>query len=201
MNFMKTGIKDHLKLAEALADQTQLMQDITDAAVGCINHGGCIYLAGNGGSAADAQHIAAELVGRFKVDRAALPAIALTTDTSTLTAVCNDLGAEQAFSRQVEALVTHRDIFWALSVSGSSPNVVRAAQTAKDRGATIIGFTSRLGDALAQLCDYCLKVDHDQSDRVQEIHQLAYHLICERIEQAAQDGTITPRGSSSQVTA
>ena len=198
---MKKGIDEHLRLAEALVTQTPLLESIADAVIDCFNRGGCVYIAGNGGSAADAQHVAAELVGRFKVDRVALPAVALTTDTSVLTAVANDLGAEQAFSRQVEALVTERDIFWALSVSGRSPNIIAAARAAKQRDATIIGFTSRKGDELAAFCDHCLQVDHDSSDRVQEIHQLAYHLICERIETAAADGRITPRSGSAQITA
>lgn len=198
---MKEGIDHHLRLAEALAAQTPQLEAIAGAVIDCFNRGGFVYLAGNGGSAADAQHIAAELVGRFKVDRAALPAIALTTDTSVLTAVANDLGAEYMFSRQIEALVTERDIFWALSVSGQSPNIIAAARSAKQRDATIIGFTSRRGDALAAFCDHCLRVDHDSSDRVQEIHQLAYHLICERIESAAAGGRIIPRSGSTRITA
>jgi D-sedoheptulose 7-phosphate isomerase len=122
------------------------------------------------------------LVGRFKRDRKALPAIALTTDSSILTAVANDLGAEQCFARQVEALVTERDTVWALSVSGRSPNVIRALEAAKKIGATIIGFTGRSGGLFPEICDLCFRVDHDHSDRVQEVHALAYHLICDRIE-------------------
>ena len=129
-----------------------------------------------------AQHIAAELVGRFKQDRRALPAVALTTDTSILTAVSNDIGYEHCFARQVEALATARDVVWVLSVSGRSPNVLRAAEAAKRIGAFVIGFTSRTGGALPELCDLLLCADHESSDRVQEVHELAYHLICDRIE-------------------
>ncbi len=141
-----------------------------------------MYVLGNGGSAADAQHIAAELVGRFKIDRRALPAIALTTDSSNLTAIGNDFGGEFIFSRQVEALVTANDLVWALSVSGTSPNIIAAVKAAKKKGSAVIGFTSIGGDALAEFCDECFRAIHTSSDRVQEVHELAYHLICERIE-------------------
>ena len=179
---MKAQFAEHQRVVEAAAGQIGLLERIADRLIACFDGGGRVYVLGNGGSAADAQHIAAELVGRFKKDRKALPAIALTTDTSILTAVSNDLGFEQVFARQVEALVNKRDIVWALSVSGRSGNVLRALQTAKKIGATVIGFTSKSGGAMAELCDLCFRVDHDQSDRVQEVHQLAYHLICDRIE-------------------
>jgi len=179
---MKEKFAEHQRVVEAAIGQVGLLEQIADRIIACIDAGGRVYLLGNGGSAADAQHIAAELVGRFKRNRKALPAIALTTDTSTLTALSNDIGFEQVFSRQIEALVTKRDIAWALSVSGRSTNVIRALQSAKKLGATVIGFTGKSGGAMAELCDLCFRVDHDQSDRVQEVHQLAYHLICDRIE-------------------
>jgi D-sedoheptulose 7-phosphate isomerase len=175
-------IEEHVRTVTALADAIPLLESIADAILACFARGGRLYIVGNGGSAADAQHISAELLGRFKLDRRALPAIALTTDTSTLTAVCNDLGGDVIFSRQVEGLVTENDIVWLLSVSGRSPNIIAAARAAERRGATRIGFTSRRGQALMDCCDLCLVVDHDESDRVQEAHGLAYHLICERIE-------------------
>jgi len=181
---MIDAIREHVRVAEALAGQVAALEAIADGIVDCFRSGGRLFVFGNGGSAADAQHVAAELVGRFKLDRQALPAVALTTDTSTLTAVGNDLGGEHIFRRQVEALVTERDIVWAISVSGTSPNVIAAVHEARQRGATVIGLTSRRGNELRELCSHCVAVDHDSSDRVQEVHQLAYHLICERIEQA-----------------
>lgn len=181
-NSMKTQIAEHQRVVEAAAGQIGLLERIADRLIVCFDGGGRVYLLGNGGSAADAQHIAAELVGRFKKDRKALPAIALTTDTSILSAVSNDLGFEQVFVRQVEAMVNKRDIVWALSVSGRSGNVICALHAARRIGATIIGFTSKTGGAMAELCDFCFRVDHDHSDRVQEVHQLAYHLICDRVE-------------------
>ena len=179
---MRAVAIEHIRVVEAAIGQVGLLEQIADRLIACFNVGGRVYLLGNGGSAADAQHIAAELVGRFKKDRKALPAIALTTDTSILTAVSNDFSFEHVFSRQVEALVTSHDIVWALSVSGRSPNVLCALRAAKKLGATVIGFTSRSGGEMAELCDLCFRVDHDHSDRVQEVHQLAYHLICDRID-------------------
>jgi len=179
---MQEHISEHIRVVEAVIRQVDLLKNIADHLTACFDLGGRVYLLGNGGSAADAQHIAAELVGRFKRDRKALPAIALTTDTSILTAVSNDIGYEQVFSRQIEALVTKRDIVWALSVSGRSPNVICGIQAAKKIGATIIGFSGKSGGEMAELCDLCFCVDHERSDRVQEVHQLAYHLICDRIE-------------------
>jgi len=167
---------------EAAIGQVELLELMAARISACFEAGGRVYLLGNGGSAADAQHIAAELVGRFKKDRRPLPAIALTTDTSVLTAVSNDTGFEQVFTRQVEALVTRRDIVWVLSVSGKSPNVIGALEAAKKIGAQRIGFTGRGGGKLADLCDLCFRVEHTASDRVQEVHQLAYHLICDRVE-------------------
>lgn len=181
-DIIKNQIAEHQRVVAAAAERIELLEQIAGRIVACFETGGKLYLLGNGGSAADAQHVAAELVGRFKKDRKALPAVALTTDTSILTAVTNDMGGEHSFARQVEALVTDRDIVWALSVSGRSPNVIRAMEVAKNIGAFRIGFTGRSGTRLKELCDLCFQADHDSTDRVQETHQLAYHLICDRVE-------------------
>ena len=180
---MKDQIEEHQRVVAAVREQVPILERIADRIHDGFEAGGRLYLLGNGGSAADAQHIAAELVGRFKRERKALPAIALTTDTSILTAVSNDMGFEQLFASQLQALVTSRDMVWALSVSGTSPNVIRGMEEARRLGAFRIGFTGRSGEGLADLCDLCFHVDHEASDRVQEAHQLAYHLICDRIEQ------------------
>lgn len=180
---IENQIAEHQRVTSTLLEGAGLLERIADRLVGCFDAGGKVLLLGNGGSAADAQHIAAELVGRFKHDRRALPAVALTTDTSILTAVANDVGAELCFSRQIEALAVDGDIVWALSVSGRSPNVIRALTCARTKGTFIIGFTGRLGTQMQELCNLCLVVDHDLSDRVQEAHQLAYHLVCDRVEQ------------------
>jgi len=179
---MRSGLEEHLAVIAALRPELPLLRRIADRIVAAFRAGGRVYVLGNGGSAADAQHIAAELLGRLKLDRPALPAVALTTDTSVLTAVGNDLGAEQFFSRQVQALVRPEDVVWVLSVSGTSPNVLRAVAEVRSRGATLLGFTGRSGGELADHCDLCLRADHCSADRVQEAHELAYHLICEQVE-------------------
>jgi D-sedoheptulose 7-phosphate isomerase len=187
---MKSRFEEHQRVVSAAAEHVGLLERIADRIIECFNTGGRLFILGNGGSAADAQHIAAELVGRFKHDRKALPAVALTTDTSILTAVSNDIGAENCFLRQIEALVTDRDTVWALSVSGTSPNVIRAMKRARAIGALTVGFTGRSGGELKDLCELCFRVDHDTSDRVQEVHQLAYHVICEHIERTYMTSTL-----------
>lgn len=179
---LKEQIREHQRVIDAAAEQTDLLERIARRIIDGFQRGGRLFVLGNGGSAADAQHIAAELVGRFKRDRRALPAVALTTDTSVLTAVTNDLGGEQCFARQVEALVGEHDVVWALSVSGRSPNVLKAMEAAKSKRAERIGFTGRNGGPLIEWCDLCFVADHTDSDRVQEAHQLAYHLVCDLIE-------------------
>jgi D-sedoheptulose 7-phosphate isomerase len=145
--------------------------------------GKTLYLCGNGGSAADAQHIAGEFIGRFRKERKALPAVALTTDTSVLTCIGNDYAFSDVFTRQVEALVKPADILWAFSTSGNSPNVVAAAQLAKTKGAKILAFTGKVNSRLENIADVCLCVPSPTTSGAQEIHQLAYHIICDLVEQ------------------
>lgn len=143
---------------------------------------GKILFAGNGGSAADAQHWAGELVSRFYYDRPGLPAIALTTDTSILTAIGNDYGYDYTFARQVEALGRRGDVLVVISTSGNSPNILRAAQAARDRGIYVIGFTGQGGGKLAPLCDVCFRIPSDETPRIQEGHEFIGHLLCALIE-------------------
>ena len=147
------------------------------------SRGNSVYIAGNGGSAADAQHIAAELVGRFKKDRQALSAFALTTDTSCLTAIGNDFGFTDIFSRQLEASFRPGDLLWLLSVSGSSSNIQKAAYTAKDLGGNVVLFTGLNCTELINVADVCLIIQSTSTDTVQECHQFAYHFLCDLIEQ------------------
>jgi D-sedoheptulose 7-phosphate isomerase len=148
----------------------------------CLKKGGCIYLCGNGGSAADCQHIAAELVGRFRLGRKSLPAVALTTDTSALTAIGNDYGFEFVFSRQVDALVKKGDCLWAFSTSGTSKNVLAAVKLAKKKGAKVLAFTGRPDTPLEKLSNVCITLD-SLTSTAQEIHQLAYHILCNLVEE------------------
>jgi len=147
-----------------------------------------LLIIGNGGSAADAQHIAAEIVGRYKRDRPAYAAIALTTDTSALTAIANDYGFEQVFARQLAGLGQRGDVLLALSTSGRSPNILAALRGARERGIVTIGFTGSKGDAMGALCDHLLVAPSDVTAVVQQIHLAVAHGICDEIEQAMMRG-------------
>jgi len=138
--------------------------------------------AGNGGSAADAQHWAGELVSRFNFDRPGLPAIALTTDTSILTAIGNDYGYDYVFARQVEALGRSGDVFVAISTSGNSKNVLRAIDAARKADIKVIGFTGKSGGAMAELCDVCFRMPSNETPKIQEGHEIMGHLLCDLIE-------------------
>lgn len=145
--------------------------------------GGTLFFAGNGGSAADAQHVAAEYVVRYATTRPALRAVALTTDTSLLTACANDMGFDEVFARQIEALGRPGDALSLHSTSGESPNVIRAAQSAKARGVTVVAFLGKSGGQLKDLADVALIVPSDDTARIQEIHLAVEHLICEMVEE------------------
>ena len=149
--------------------------------------GGGVFLFGNGGSAADAQHIACELVGRFMLDRRALKAVALTTDTSILTAVANDFDYETVFVRQLQAVAAAGDVAIGLTTSGNSPNVVAALREARKIGMKTVAFTGAGGGKCAALADVLLDVPTDQTPRVQESHVILYHILCELVEQAIVD--------------
>ena len=177
-------LTEHQRVIDALASAGDTLDAVADALVAALRGGRRVYVFGNGGSAADAQHVAAELLGRFRLDRRALPALALTTDSSTLTAIANDLGYENVFSRQLEALVQPGDIAWGLSTSGVSPNVLAGLRAARERGAVTIGFTGAGGERLAELCAHVFRAPHTRAERIQEAHLLAYHYICERVEAA-----------------
>jgi D-sedoheptulose 7-phosphate isomerase len=148
----------------------------------CLRTGGKILACGNGGSATDAQHLVAELVGRFREERRALPAIALTADTAILTAVGNDYGYERVFARQVEALGQAGDVLLAFSTSGNSPNVVQAAQTARRLGCVVVAFTGARGGELAGHADVLVKAPSNTVARVQEVHTLCSHAICDALD-------------------
>ena len=149
----------------------------------CLNKGGKILIFGNGGSAADSQHIAAELVSRYKTERRGLAAIALTTDTSIITAIANDYGFDRIFSRQVEALAKPGDITIGISTGGTSINVINAFKAAKDKNCKIIGFSGRGGGEFNNYCDVNLIIPSEDTPRIQEMHILIGHTICHLIEQ------------------
>ncbi len=151
--------------------------------VEALQGGGTLFFAGNGGSAADAQHLATEYVVRYSHNRRALPAIALTTDTSLLTACGNDLGFDEIFARQIEALARPGDLVVLHSTSGESPNVLRAAQAARAKGVGVVALLGRDGGAARELVDDCLVIPTDESSRIQELHLAVEHVICEIVEE------------------
>ena len=157
----------------------------------CFRKGGKILLIGNGGSAADAQHIAAELIGRFKLHREGLPAIALTTNTSILTALTNDFGYEDVFSRQLETLGDEKDILIALTTSGNSPNILQTVKIARKKGIKVIGLTGGTGGELKDTADISIVVPSDNVPRIQESHIMIGHIICEIVENELVGGQYT----------
>ncbi len=181
-------IESELKTHQAVLEQTVALQagvieQVTEAIVRCFRGGGKLLLCGNGGSAADAQHVAGEFVNRFRYDHAALPAIALTTDTSILTAIGNDSAFENIFSRQVEALAKPGDILVGISTSGGSPNILKALEAARTRGLLTVGFTGEKGRGkMGAKCDLCLAVSSNDTPRIQESHIFIWHVICGIVE-------------------
>jgi D-sedoheptulose 7-phosphate isomerase len=173
---------EHLEVAAALRPLLPMVAELASRLAETLRHDGRVLLCGNGGSAADAQHLAAELVGRFLRDRRPFPALALTTDTSILTAVANDIGYTEVFARQVLALGRPGDLLIAISTSGNSPNVLRAAEAARRQHMTVAGLTGRTGGKLRPLCDLCLCIPSDATPRIQEMHILIGHILCEVAE-------------------
>lgn len=182
IDYLKGEQTAHMQMFEALTPLFPMISDIGINMQDCIQNGGKILLMGNGGSAADSQHIAAEIVGRFKKDRKGLPAIALTTDTSILTSVGNDYGYEEIFARQIEALCTKLDMVIGITTSGNSGNVVKAMQKAKRIGAKTIGLTGGSGGKLSDICDQNLIVPSNVTARIQEAHIFIGHCLCEILE-------------------
>jgi D-sedoheptulose 7-phosphate isomerase len=173
----------HRRLLEQFErDSIEVIPAAADLVVKTIREGGCVYLCGNGGSAADAQHVAGELVGRFTRERKGFAAVALTTDTSVITSVANDYEFENIFARQAEALIGKGDLLWAFSTSGTSKNILKAVDVSRLSGASILGFTGKPNTPLEKLSDVCLAVDAPTAASAQEIHQLGYHLICDLVE-------------------
>lgn len=176
----------HIQVMERTVEQcSPVIDEIAGLLVECFRTGSKVMLCGNGGSAADLQHMATEFVKGFRMDRAALPAIALTVDTSILTAIGNNSSYEITFSRQVEALAKPGDILAAISTSGASANVLKALEVARQRGLRTVGFTGEKGRlTMAPKCDFCLVVPSADTPRVQEAHEFVWHVICGMVERA-----------------
>jgi D-sedoheptulose 7-phosphate isomerase len=175
INTKKDFIKDHKNL--------KLISVVTKKIVECYKKNKKLIIFGNGGSASDAQHFAAELVGRFKRERRALNAIAITTNTSIITALGNDYGFETIFSRQIESLAQEGDVVFGISTSGNSENVISALKLAKKLGCTTVGLTGFSGGKMKQFSDYCICVPTDDTPRIQEVHITIIHIICDLVEE------------------
>ncbi|MCI4624403.1 MAG: D-sedoheptulose 7-phosphate isomerase [Candidatus Magnetoovum sp. WYHC-5] len=182
MSITKISIEEHIQIASTLKDMSGLIDVVGNKAVEALKNGNKILLAGNGGSAADSQHIAAELVGRFRKERQGLPAIALTTDTSIITAMANDYGYDRIFERQIEALAKEGDIFICISTSGKSPNLLLAALYAKKMGVYTVGLLGKSGGELKDNVDLPIIVKSNNTPRIQECHILIGHIVCEIID-------------------
>jgi D-sedoheptulose 7-phosphate isomerase len=183
--FIEVEIDKAILLYQAIRSNEELIGQIEQSArmmEASIRAGGKILIAGNGGSAADAQHIAGEFVSRFHFDRPGLPAIALTTDTSILTAIGNDYGYERVFSRQVEALGRSGDVLLVISTSGNSKNILMAIEAATKSGVKVIGLTGNGGGKMKDACDLCLRMPSDETPKVQEGHILVSHIMCGLVE-------------------
>ncbi|OGS11885.1 MAG: phosphoheptose isomerase [Elusimicrobia bacterium RIFOXYA2_FULL_58_8] len=176
------AMRQHLQAATALEADTSAIKAIAAALSAVALGNGKILICGNGGSAADSQHIAGEFVGRFKKERRAIAAVALSTDTSILTCIGNDYGFDSVFARQVEALGRRGDALLAISTSGSSPNVLSAVKKARELGLLTIGFSGKNGGAILPYCDLSFLAPAEDTARVQEMHILAAHIICELVE-------------------
>jgi len=181
---------DTLRAMSQDADLHARLARVADACVAALGRGNKILFAGNGGSAADAQHLAAELVSRFNYDRPGLPAFSLATDTSALTAIGNDYGYERLFARQIEAVGVAGDVLVAFSTSGRSPNILAALAAARSHGLVTVGLTGQSGGGMPDLCDHCLRTPSDATPRIQEGHITLGHTLCWLIEQR-----MFPRGA------
>ncbi|OQW69011.1 MAG: phosphoheptose isomerase [Proteobacteria bacterium ST_bin12] len=182
VDYLKNEHAAHMAMFNALEPLFPMISAVGIKMQECIKNGGKILIMGNGGSAADSQHIAAEIVGRFKKERKGMPAIALTTDTSIITSVGNDYGYDYIFARQIEALCRPEDLVIGITTSGNSANVVSAMQAAKEIGATTIGLTGGSGGKLNSICDFNLVMPSSVTARIQEAHIFVGHSLCEILE-------------------
>ncbi len=184
-NYIIKQIADSAATKQAILDNETLLNMIVTVAQECVavyRRGKKTMIAGNGGSAADAQHIAAELVGRYGFDRPSIPSLALTTDSSNLTAIGNDYGYDKVFSRQLEGMAQEGDLFIGISTSGNSQNIINAFESAKDRGVITVALVGRDGGKMAQMADFAIIIPSNATPRIQESHILVGHILCDIIE-------------------
>jgi len=185
--YISNQVKKSYEIKQAIYESKELMtliEEVSTRTIEIYKSGNKTLIAGNGGSAADAQHIAGEFVSKFYFDRPGLASLALTTDTSIITAIGNDYGYDKLFSRQIEANGVAGDMFIGISTSGNSANVLEALKACKEKGIITVGFTGETGGKMSELCDYCIKIPSPETPRVQEAHILIGHIICAVVEEA-----------------
>ena len=190
LNDVIRQLENSILVKSLVIENSEILSEICNAVeviINCCKQNSKVMIAGNGGSAADAQHFAGELVNRFNFDRKGLPCIALTTDTSVMTAIGNDSSYDKLFWKQIEALGRPGDVFIGISTSGNSPNIVEAMQLCKEIGITTIGLTGEKASKMDSLCDYIIKVPSDETPRIQEAHITIEHIICDMVEKAIFD--------------
>lgn len=180
--YIKDSVRESIAVKELLLQNVGAVEDAARLLIGAVDSGKRIFICGNGGSAADSQHMAAELSGRFEMERRGLPCIALTVDSSALTALSNDYGFDRVFSRQLEALAGEGDVLIGISTSGNSPNVAEAAAKAGEMGLKIIALTGQSGGALEKAAHVCIRIPSARTCRVQESHILIIHILCGILE-------------------
>jgi len=180
--FLINEVQQHKKIITKLLEEIKIVDEIGNIILKKLKEGGKVIIFVNGGSAADSQHMVAELIGHFKKKRDPIPAISLTTNTSNLTAISNDFSFEEVFERQILGIANSNDVVIGISTSGNSPNVLKAIEAAKKIGATTIGLTGEKGVKLRNLCDICIMVPSSDTQRIQECHILLIHLICGIVE-------------------
>jgi len=181
-----SDIENYMKSAESVLTSldSSAVEKAADLCIECVRNGGTVFFCGNGGSAVDSQHFAGELVGRFRMERMAIPAVALTANSAIITSIANDYGYTEIFSRQIEALGKPGDVLVAITTSGNSMNVLKAAEAARERSMKIIGFTGSGGGKLSDKTDICVKPSSDETSHVQEALLIAGHAICYAVEKA-----------------
>ncbi len=184
LSLIRSELEGHLEAVKAMSELESIIEEAGKLCVETLKNGGKILIFGNGGSAGDAQHIAAELTGRYKKERRGLPGIALTTDSSALTAIGNDYGYDRVFDRQVEALANKGDLVWGISTSGNSGNVISALKLGKELGCKTIGFSGKGGGAMKDLCDVDVIIPSNDTPRIQEMQIFVGHTICQIIDDA-----------------
>jgi len=183
-DIIATHIKTHIDTAQKLEDEILSIEEVARVSIEALQNGNKILIAGNGGSVADAHHFAAELVGRFKKERRALPALSLDANPSAVTAIANDYSFGHVFARQVEALARSGDVFFGISTSGNSENILEALKTAKLLGCKVVGLTGATGGKMKEVCDFTIQIPSEETSRIQEMHTLVIHALSDLIEEA-----------------